>query len=35
VTAYGVGDNLKPVYGSHPAGLAIFIRLRPFSGIDR
>jgi hypothetical protein len=35
VTAYGVGDNLKPVYGSHPAGLAIFIRLRPFSGKER
>ena len=34
-TVYGVGENLKPVYGSHPAGVAIFLRLRPFSGDDR
>ncbi len=31
VTAYGVADGLKPVYGSRPAGVAVFIRLRPFS----
>jgi hypothetical protein len=31
-TAYGVADILKPVYGSHPSGVAIFVRLRPFSG---
>ena len=34
-TVYGVGDNLKPVYGSHPAGVAIFLRVRPFSGNER
>jgi hypothetical protein len=31
-TAYGVADILKPVYGLHPSGVAIFVRLRPFSG---
>jgi hypothetical protein len=35
VTVYGVGENLKPVYGSHPAGAAIFIRIRPFSEDER
>jgi len=35
VTFYGVGENLKPVYGSHPAGLALFLRVRPFSGAER
>ena len=35
VTIYGVGENLKAVYGSHPAGVALFIRLRPFSGVER
>jgi hypothetical protein len=35
VTAYGVGNGLQPVYGSRPAGVAIFVRLRPFSGNDR
>ena len=29
-TAYGVGDNLKPVYGSRPAGIAMFLRSGPF-----
>src|SRR4030088_2182974 len=29
VTAYGVGDNLKSVYGSRPAGVAVFFRIRP------
>jgi hypothetical protein len=35
VTAYGVGNSLKPVYGSRPAGVAVFIRIRPFSGDER
>jgi hypothetical protein len=35
VTAYGVGDRLKPIYGSRPAGVAIFLRIRPFSGDER
>lgn len=35
VTLYGVGNNLQPVYGSHPVGVAVFIRLRPFSGEER
>lgn len=30
VTAYGVGDPLKPIYGSDPIGVNIFVRLRPF-----
>ena len=34
-TVYGVGESLKAVYGSHPAGVAIFIRVRPFSGNER
>src|SRR3984957_19366924 len=29
-TVYGVGENLRPIYGSHPAGVAIFLRIRPF-----
>ncbi len=35
VTVYGVGGNLRPVYGSLPAGAAMFIRVRPFSGDER
>jgi hypothetical protein len=35
VTSYGVGESLKPVYGSHPAGVAVFLRVRPFSGGER
>jgi hypothetical protein len=35
VTVYGVGENLKPVYGGHPAGVAVFLRIRPFSGQER
>jgi hypothetical protein len=35
VTAYGVGDRLKPIYGSRPAGVAVFVRIRPFSGDER
>jgi hypothetical protein len=34
-TTYGVADVLKPIYGSHPVGFAIFARFRPFSGNDR
>jgi hypothetical protein len=30
-TTYGVAEPLKPIYGSHPAGVAVFLRLRPFS----
>jgi len=35
VTAYGVGIRLKPVDGSQPVGVAIFLRFRPFSGDER
>ncbi len=35
VTTYGVPDVLRPIYGSHPAGVAVFIRLRPYSGEQR
>jgi hypothetical protein len=34
-TAYGVPDALKSIYGSHPVGVAMFIRLRPFSPEQR
>jgi hypothetical protein len=30
-TVYGVPEGLKAVYGSHPAGVAVFVRIRPFS----
>lgn len=29
LTTYGVADALKPIYGPHPLGAAIFLRLRP------
>jgi hypothetical protein len=29
VTTYGVPDALKSIYGARPAGIAIFVRLRP------
>jgi hypothetical protein len=29
ITAYTPGARLKPVYGSNPAGVAIYLRLRP------
>ena len=35
VTAYGVGNRLKTIYGSRPVGVAIFLRLRPFAGDER
>jgi hypothetical protein len=31
VSIYGVPDNLRPIYGTRPAGVAVFVRLRPFS----
>jgi len=34
-TTYGVPDVLTPIYGSHPFGIALFVRLRPFSGQQR
>lgn len=35
VTVNGVGESFKSVYGSHPAGVAVFVRIRPFSGAER
>jgi hypothetical protein len=35
VTTYGVPTVLKPLYGSDPVGVSVFIRLRPFSGDER
>jgi len=32
VTTYGVPATLEPIYGAHPAGVAIFARIRPVSG---
>lgn len=29
VTTYGVPNVLRPIYGDHPAGVAVFLRLRP------
>ena len=34
-TTYGVAAPLKPIYGAHPLGVAVFVRLRPFSGRAR
>ena len=34
-SAYSAPDPLKPIYGAHPVGGAIFVRLRPFSGNER
>lgn len=31
-TTYGVPQALKPLYGTHPVGVVMFLRLRPFSG---
>jgi len=30
-TTYGVPAILQPIYGSHPLGVAVFVRLRPIS----
>jgi hypothetical protein len=35
VTAYGVGDRMKPIYGTNPVGVAVFLRFRPISGNDK
>jgi len=35
VAVYGAPEGLKVVYGSHPAGVAVFVRLRPFSGQEK
>jgi len=35
VTVYGVPEGLKTVYGSHPAGIAVFVRIRPSSGEEK
>lgn len=32
VTLYDAPANLQPAYGAHPAGVAVFLRIRPFSG---
>jgi len=34
-TTYGVPDILRPIYGTRPAGVALFLRLRPYSGAER
>jgi hypothetical protein len=34
-TTYGVPNPLQPIYGSHPVGIAMFLRLRPYSGETR
>ena len=34
-TTYGVPGTLVPIYGSHPIGVVVFVRLRPFSGEER
>ena len=34
-TTYGVPDVLQPIYGAHPLGVSVFVRLRPFSGSER
>jgi hypothetical protein len=35
VTTYGVPEVLQAIYGSHPVGVSIFVRLRPFAGKER
>jgi hypothetical protein len=35
VTPYSVPTALASIYGHHPVGVAIFLRLRPFSGEER
>ena len=35
VTTYGVPDALTSIYGLHPYGVSIFVRVRPFSGTER
>lgn len=31
-STYGVPATLGPIYGSHPVGFMVFVRLRPISG---
>ncbi len=35
ISTYGVPDALTAIYGSHPYGVSVFVRLRPFSGHER
>lgn len=35
VTTYGVPEVLRPIYGSKPLGFNVFLRIRPFSGVER
>jgi hypothetical protein len=35
LTAYGVPQTFRPIYGSHPVGIVLFARFRPFSGDAR
>lgn len=35
VTLYDAPANLQPAYGAHPAGVAVFLRIRPFSREER
>ena len=35
VTTYGVPDVLQAIYGPHPVGVSVFMRLRPFSDKER
>jgi len=35
VTTYAVPATLKPIYGSDPVGVSVFLRLRPFSANER
>jgi hypothetical protein len=35
VTTYDVPNQLQPIYGQHPVGVALFVRLRPFSGEEK
>lgn len=34
-TVYGVPEALNFIYGSHPAGVALFVRIRPYSGQEK
>jgi hypothetical protein len=35
MTAYTVGSGLRPIYGSDPVGVSVFMRLRPFGASGR
>ena len=35
VTAYGVPKIFQAEYGTNPVGVNVFVRLRPFSGLER